>query len=86
LFSSFSPPAPPPSPRSPCPVPSPPASHASRNRRFSHTFSFPRPTCPQPNFNKCFPACNDHLVLRIITGGCTFIAYVEVAHCWCFSL
>ena len=25
--------------------------------------------------------CNDHLVLRIITGGCTIIAYVEVAHC-----
>jgi hypothetical protein len=30
--------------------------------------------------------CNDHLVLRIITGGCTIIAYVEVAHCCCFSL
>ena len=30
--------------------------------------------------------CNDHLVLRIITGGCTNIAYVDVAHCCCFSL
>ncbi len=30
--------------------------------------------------------CNDHLVLRIITGGCTIITYVEVAHCCCFSL
>ena len=30
--------------------------------------------------------CNDHQVLRIITGGCTIIAYVEVAHCCCFTL
>ena len=30
--------------------------------------------------------CNDHQVLRIITGGCTIITYVEVAHCCCFSL
>ena len=29
---------------------------------------------------------NDHLVLRIITGGCTNIAYVDVAHCCCISL
>ena len=27
-----------------------------------------------------------HLVLRIITGGCTNITYVEVAHYWYFSL
>jgi hypothetical protein len=39
IFSIFSPPAPPPpSPRSPCPVPLPPALHASRDRRFSPTF------------------------------------------------
>jgi hypothetical protein len=30
--------------------------------------------------------CNDHLVLRIITGGCTNIAYMDVAHCCCISL
>jgi hypothetical protein len=30
--------------------------------------------------------CNDHLVLRIITGGCNNIAYVDAAHRLCFSL
>jgi hypothetical protein len=33
-----------------------------------------------------YPGWNDHLVLRIITGGCTSITYVDVAHCCCFSL
>ncbi len=43
LFS----PAPPPSPRSPCPAASPAtASHASRKRHFSPTFSFTFPTLP----------------------------------------
>jgi hypothetical protein len=57
LFSSLSRPAPPPCPRSPCPVPSPPASHASRNGRFSPgpLSRFHARPCPQAELSKDQP-------------------------------